>query len=61
MQKKLPLASVWRRSNAQVLSQEPSRQTTYPLVCDRSERIKRSLVCTSSGIRSLRPWRMGFV
>jgi hypothetical protein len=31
------------------------RQGTYPLACDRSERFKRSLVCTSSASRSLRP------
>jgi len=41
-------------------------QGTYPLACDRSERFKRSLVCTSSPLRSLRPcqrngasWRAG--
>ena len=33
------------------------RQGTYPLACDRSERFKRSLVCTSSALRSLRPCR----
>jgi len=33
-------------------------QGTYPVACDRSERFKRSLVCTSSTFRSLRPcWR----
>jgi len=26
------------------------RQSTYPLACDRSERVKRSLVCTSFGL-----------
>jgi len=31
------------------------RNGTYPLACDRSERVKRSLVCTSSALRSLRP------
>jgi len=30
---------------------------TYPLASDRSERFKRSLVCTSSPLRSLRPPR----
>jgi hypothetical protein len=30
---------------------------TYPLACDRSERFKRSLVCTSSPLCSLRPCR----
>ncbi len=34
------------------------RQSNYPLACDRSERLKRSLVCTSSPHRSLRPrWK----
>jgi len=34
------------------------RQGTYPLACDRSERFKRSLVCTSSTFRLLRPcWK----
>ena len=33
------------------------RQSTYPLACDRSERFKRSLVCTSSVPHSLRPCR----
>jgi hypothetical protein len=33
-------------------------QGAYPLACDRSERFKRSLVCTSSPLRSLRPsWK----
>jgi hypothetical protein len=31
------------------------RQGTYPLAFDRSERVKLSLVCTSSPLRSLRP------
>ena len=31
------------------------RQSAYPLACDRSERVERSLVCTSSALRSLRP------
>ena len=31
------------------------RQNTYPLACDRSERFKRSFVCTSSPFHSLRP------
>ena len=31
------------------------RQSTYPLACDRSERVKRSLVCTSSALHSLQP------
>src|SRR5690349_17146537 len=31
------------------------RQSTYPLAFDRSERFKRSLVCTSSGSHLLRP------
>lgn len=35
---------------------ERRRLKTYPLACDRSERFKRSLVCTSSAFRSLRPW-----
>jgi len=30
---------------------------TYPLAYDRSERFKRSSVCTSSPLRSLRPTR----
>jgi hypothetical protein len=29
------------------------RKGTYPLACDRSERFKRSLVCTSSGFSLL--------
>ena len=33
------------------------RQSTSPLACDRSERFKRSLVCTSSGSQSLTPCR----
>jgi hypothetical protein len=28
-------------------------QSDYPLACDRSERFKRSLVCTSSGFSAL--------
>jgi len=32
------------------------RQGAYPLACDRSERFKRSLVCTSSPLRLLRPY-----
>ncbi|ULA65289.1 MAG: hypothetical protein LZF86_190592 [Nitrospira sp.] len=42
------------------------RRKTYPLACDRSERVKPSLVCTSSPLCSLRPclwngasWRAG--
>jgi hypothetical protein len=31
------------------------RQSAYPLAGDRSERVKRSLVCTSSALHSLRP------
>jgi hypothetical protein len=31
--------------------------TTYPLAFDRGERFKRSLVCTSSPLHSLRPPR----
>jgi hypothetical protein len=38
------------------------RQSTYPLAYARSERVKRSLVCTSSGLRSLRPcWTIFFI
>ncbi len=33
----------------------PEEAKTYPLASDRSERFKRSLVCTSSPLRSLRP------
>ena len=34
-------------------------QKTYPLACDRSERVKRSLVCTSSPLHLLRPrWKV---
>ena len=33
------------------------RQSAYPLAYDRSERVKRSLVCTSSTLHSLRPCR----
>jgi hypothetical protein len=35
----------------------PAEVRTYPLASDRSERFKRSLVCTSSPLRSLRPPR----
>ncbi len=31
------------------------RQSTYPLAYNQSERIKRSLVCTSSALHLLRP------
>jgi len=34
-----------------------SEARTYPLASDRSERFKRSLVCTSSPLHSLRPPR----
>ena len=44
----------------------PAEVRIYPLASDRSERIKRSLVCTSSPLRSLRrclwngaSWRTG--
>ena len=30
-------------------------QNTYPLACNRSERVKRSLVCTYSPLRLVRP------
>jgi hypothetical protein len=33
------------------------RKGAYPLAYDRSERIKQSLVCTSSVLHSLRPCR----
>jgi hypothetical protein len=36
-------------------------QKTYPLAFDRSERIKRSLVCTSSALHSLRPRQTAFL
>jgi len=35
----------------------PEKAKTYPLACDGSERFKRSSVCTSSPLRSLRPPR----
>jgi hypothetical protein len=35
----------------------PGRYEAYPLASDRSERFKRSLVCTSSSLHSLRPPR----
>ena len=35
-------------------------KSTYPLACDRSERFKRSLVCTSSSFRSLRSYWKNF-
>ena len=35
----------------------PGEAKTYPLASDRSERFKRSLVCISSPLHSLRPLR----
>jgi len=35
----------------------PAKTRTYPLASDRSERFKRSVVCTSSPLRPLRPPR----